>query len=52
MLNFHVILVVVRWWWDGDNFFYNSSNTYHMGMKPCPSELYLVANILKSKEPH
>ena len=32
-------------------FFYNSTNTYAIVMKLCPSEPNLVTNILKSKWP-
>ena len=62
MFNFQAILFHVfffnpssslgEWGWGGENFFYNSRNTYGMEIKLCPREPYLVVNILKLKEPH
>ena len=46
----HSSSLVGEWWWGGDNFFHNSRNIHYMRMKLCPSEPYLAANILKSKE--
>ena len=35
--------------WKGEGGGYSSRNTFDMGIKLCPCELNLVANILKSK---